>query len=93
MMRSSVLRRILPFDERFEFYFQDDDILERLKALNVKCARVLSSKVFHVGSQTKRPTGELLDRCFRAFVSKYSSETYMRNEMAKREFWRQCGEI
>ena len=93
MLKDSVLRRLLPFDERFEFYFQDDDILEQLKLMDVKCARILSSKVFHIGSQTEKPTGDLLRKCLYAFISKYSERTYRLNEIAKREFWRQCGEI
>lgn len=93
MLREDALRKIAPFDEAFKFYFQDDDILEQLRLLGAKSARALSSKIFHLGSETTKPTGPALTYGLQTFIGKYSKDVYLRNEAAKREFWRQCGEI
>lgn len=93
LLRGQVADRLLPFDEDFFFYFQDEDILERLRADGVRSGRVLSSRVSHVGSQTGKPDVKTLIAGRDQFIRKYSKQTYIQNEAAKRAFWKECGEI
>ena len=93
LLKDSVLAGLFPFDERFFFYFQDEDILEQLKSAGVQSGRVLSSRIFHIGGQTGKPNTELLYACRDQFIQKHSGKTYIENEMAKRAFWKECGEI
>ena len=93
LMRGSVLRAFGKFDERFSFFFQDDDIIEQLKLMNISCGRVCDSKIFHICSATALPTAQVLIYGRNKFIEKYSANTYMLNELAKYKFWKQCGEI
>ena len=73
------------FDETFNFYFQDDDYLETLRTKGLKHAVVKSSVVYHLGQQT---TGNedirLLVDGRDKFIAKWSLQTYLEREAAKR---------
>jgi len=47
-----VLKVMPEFDESFTYYYQDNDYANTLRMHNVKHARVMSSHVIHLGSQT-----------------------------------------
>ena len=77
------------FDEKFSYYFQDDDYLEIIKRNNVKHAMVLSSIVHHIGSQTTPEdisSFPLLIAGRDVFVEKYGQDTYAMNEIQKRQY-------
>ena len=77
------------FDEKFSYYFQDDDYLEIIKRNNIKHAMVLSSIVHHIGSQTTPEdisSFPLLIAGRDAFVEKYGQDTYVMNEIQKRQY-------
>lgn len=74
------------FDERFSYYFQDDDYLEIVKRNNVKHAIVLSSIIHHIGSQTTPEDSKITPLLFAgrdAFIEKYGKDTYIQNEFQK----------
>ena len=50
VMRNNALKMITPFDELFDMYFQDNDLVERLKENNIKHALVRYSLAYHKGT-------------------------------------------
>lgn len=58
LMKRRVWDAIYPWDERFRFYYTDNDYAERLKELGVKHALVRDSIVIHLGSQTTTTVSE-----------------------------------
>jgi len=49
LSNSRALKQIGPFDETFDFYFQDDDYLEQLRIRGLKHATVKNAVVKHFG--------------------------------------------
>ena len=49
---------IAPLDERFAYWYQDDDIIQTIKSHGLKHALVSTSKVEHLGSQSAYLIGE-----------------------------------
>ncbi len=47
VMRKEVLDLLIPFDESFDMYYQDNDLVERLKFIGIKHALVRNSIVSH----------------------------------------------
>ena len=47
-----VLEKMPKFDERFSYYFQDNDYANEMRKSNMKHARVMTSHVVHLGSET-----------------------------------------
>ena len=58
VLRQSTLRHILPLDEAFSFWFQDNDLAQYLRCTRKRHALVSSSLVTHLESQSH----ELLDK-------------------------------
>ena len=86
LFKKEVLDKIGMFDENFLFYFQDDDYLEQLRLHNIKHARVMSSSIKHLGSQTQpedSSIAQLLFYCRDVFVKKYGVQTYLQRECEK----------
>lgn len=52
LVRREIFAKIGEFDERFVFWYADDDYLETLKAHRVPHALVPSAEVFHLGGRT-----------------------------------------
>lgn len=48
--RSRALKKIWPFDERFRFFFQDDDYCEQLALHKIVHGKVMSSMIRHLGA-------------------------------------------
>lgn len=48
--RSRALKKIWPFDERFRFFFQDDDYCEQLAQHKIVHGKVMSSMIRHLGA-------------------------------------------
>ncbi|MBC7425931.1 MAG: hypothetical protein H7321_05295, partial [Bacteroidia bacterium] len=56
LLKRNTMSLISNFDERFSFYFQDDDFCMTLKKFNLKNAVVFDSVVRHLGHQTSTIT-------------------------------------
>ena len=52
MMRKDVLEQLGEFDERFRFYFQDDDLVEWICSNNIQHGLAVKSAVKHIGQAT-----------------------------------------
>lgn len=87
IFRKSVYEKLKEFDEYFDFYFQDDDYLERLRLNNIKNAMVLPSKVTHLDSATVKLTGKKWNKLFEGrdkFIKKYGNAVFKQREKEKR---------
>lgn len=85
MYKYDVYKIIGEFDEKFDFYFQDDDYIEQLKIYKLLNASIKNCIVQHIGQQTtgKEDIKKLLEDRDK-FIVKYSVDTYIRNEREKR---------
>ena len=50
------INKIERFDEKFSFYFQDDDLGLTLRKLNIKHALVTKAEVYHLGGESSSIT-------------------------------------
>ncbi len=57
MVRKETFRRVGGFDETFFMYFEDADFCRRIRQLGLKTLYVPTSKVVHIGGQSKRDGG------------------------------------
>lgn len=57
VMKKRVWDAVYPWDERFMFFYADNDYAEKLKLYGIKHALVRDSIVFHFGSQTIKTIG------------------------------------
>ena len=73
VMRKRVWDAVYPWDEQFQFYFADNDYVQKIKKAGIKHALVRDSLVFHFGSQT---IGE-----------KIQSERFIQDESKFRKKW------
>ena len=84
MLRQDVVKKLGKFDEQFDFYFQDDDLLEQLKINNIQHGLIVDSKIHHIGQDTTRT--EDIDKLAAGaltFIKKYSLKTYLECEHMK----------
>lgn len=82
--KHSVLAKIGRFDERFDFYFQDDDYIEQLRLHNIKHASIKASIVTHLGQKTtgKEDMNKLYDGRDK-FICKYGEIVHQQREIEK----------
>lgn len=52
VMKRDVINKIGAFDERFEFWYQDNDYAETIKSKGIKHAIVIDSHVYHLREQS-----------------------------------------
>jgi|LakMenEpi03Aug12_release.lakeMendotaPanAssembly.Ray.scaffolds.fasta_scaffold09482_12 hypothetical protein len=78
VMKSNVLKMLLPLSEDMKFWFQDDDINLSLKKLNKKHGMVSSSHVTHFGQKSykhidHKKLSEMTTEVQKSFMKKWSS--------------------
>lgn len=84
VLKMTTLKTIGKFDETFNFYFQDDDVLEQLRQKNIQHGLVLKSKITHIGQATTGAEDrKMLQDCAKLFIQKYSFQTYIQREIEK----------
>ena len=54
ILNKSVINSIGKFDERFAFWYQDDDYGKTLQKYNIQHAMIKNSVVYHIGSQSHK---------------------------------------
>lgn len=54
IMRNEILTKVAPFDEQFDYYYQDNDYSYTLRRHNIKHALVPESIVYHLESMTSK---------------------------------------
>jgi len=62
LLRTSAVRDVGPFDERFFLYYEDTDWCARARSIGYRCVAVPHSVVFHVGSASTHRLGDSLRR-------------------------------
>ncbi len=75
--RTGLFKRIGPLDERFEFYYADNDYALTLRYHNIKHALVYGSQVIHLERRTEKRVPEVSDDP--SFVSKYHIPDYLKD--------------
>ena len=66
MVRRHIFDRVGPFDERFDYYFADDDFSMVLRRHNLRNGAVPRSRVDHLAHQTSKASGFDISDKFRA---------------------------
>ncbi|MFM2375796.1 MAG: hypothetical protein RLZZ165_893 [Bacteroidota bacterium] len=90
MVQRSVFQDIGPFDERFDYYFSDDDFTMRLRKAGILNAAVPGAHVTHLAHVTSRENGLDVSKKFRegqqAFRSKWGSQRVIawKNRLAEK---------
>lgn len=78
MVQRSVFEETGPFDERFDYYFADDDFTMQLRKADILNAAVPKSHVHHLAHMTSKETGLSINEKFKSdqatFKSKWGSQ-------------------
>lgn len=74
MVQRAVLAETGPFDERFDYYFADDDFTMQLRRADILNAAVVGAQVHHLAHVTSRTQSLDISEKFRADQARFQSK-------------------
>lgn len=74
MVQRSVLQETGPFDERFDYYFADDDFTMQLRKADILNAAVMGAQVHHLAHVTSRKSDLDISEKFRQDQARFQSK-------------------